>query len=201
MDLNYRMCYTDLAINKNLDIIKLHLNFLFVILKYHQYNYRKLRSYGGSDMKFKNSMLVVTDIEKSVEFYKKVFGLHVIMDFGANKTLTGGLALQTVETYKDFIGTNDISFGGNNFEIYFEEDDFDKFADRLKEYDIEYVHPIIEHSWGQRVVRFYDPDKHIVEVGENMKIVCKRFLDSGMTPEQVAEFMNVPMKFIKACMR
>ncbi|WP_286219655.1 VOC family protein [Thomasclavelia cocleata] len=195
------MCYTDLAINKNLDIIKLHLNFLFVILKYHQYNYRKLRSYGGSDMKFKNPMLVVTDIEKSVEFYKKVFGLHVIMDFGANKTLTGGLALQTVETYKDFIGTNDVSFGGNNFEIYFEEDDFDKFADRLKEYDIEYVHPIIEHSWGQRVVRFYDPDKHIVEVGENMKIVCKRFLDSGMTPEQVAEFMNVPMKFIKACMR
>ena len=81
------------------------------------------------------------------------------------------------------------------------EDDFDKFADRLKEYDIEYVHPIIEHSWGQRVVRFYDPDKHIIEVGENMKIVCKRFLNSGMTPEQVAERMDVPMKFINACMR
>ena len=74
-------------------------------------------------MKLKNPMLVVTDIDKSVEFYKKVFGLHIIMDFGANKTLTGGLALQTVETYKNFIGTNDISFGGNNFEIYFEEDD------------------------------------------------------------------------------
>lgn len=52
-------------------------------------------------MKFKNPMLVVTDIDKSVEFYKKVFGLHVIMDFGANKTLTGGLALQTSETYKE----------------------------------------------------------------------------------------------------
>ena len=74
-------------------------------------------------MKLKNPMLVVTDIDRSVEFYKKVFGLHIIMDFGANKTLTGGLALQTVETYKNFIGTNDISFGGNNFEIYFEEDD------------------------------------------------------------------------------
>lgn len=152
-------------------------------------------------MKLKNPMLVVTDIDKSVEFYKKVFGLHVIMDFGANKTLTGGLALQTSETYKEFIGTSDISFGGNNFEVYFEEDDFDKFADRLKEYDIEYVHPIIEHSWGQRVVRFYDPDKHIIEVGENMKIVCRRFLNSGMTPEQVAERMDVPMKFINACMR
>ena len=68
-------------------------------------------------MKLKNPMLVVTDMDRSVEFYKKVFGLHIIMDFGANKTLTGGLALQTVETYKNFIGTNDISFGGNNFEI------------------------------------------------------------------------------------
>lgn len=86
-------------------------------------------------------MLVVTDIERSVDFYKKVFGLHVIMDFGANKTLTGGLALQTLETYQEFIGTNDVSFGGNNFEIYFEEDDFDKFAERLKECDIEICPP------------------------------------------------------------
>ena len=86
-------------------------------------------------MKLKNPMLVVTDMDRSVEFYKKVFGLHIIMDFGANKTLTGGLALQTVETYKNFIGTNDISFGGNNFEIYFEEDDFeeDDFEDELPE--------------------------------------------------------------------
>lgn len=61
-------------------------------------------------MKLKNPMLVVTDIDRSVEFYKKVFGLHIIMDFGANKTLTGGLALQTAETYKEFIGTSDISF-------------------------------------------------------------------------------------------
>ena len=114
-------------------------------------------------MKFKNPMIIVTDIDKTVEFYKKVLGLHVIMDFGANKTLTGGLALQTAETYRDFIGTGDISFGGNNFELYFEEDDFDRFVNKLKEYDVEYVHPVKEHSWGQRVVRFYDPDKYIIE--------------------------------------
>ena len=152
-------------------------------------------------MKLKNPMLVVTDIEKSVKFYQKVFGLRVIMDFGANKTLTGGLALQTAKTYGEFIGTSDIFFGSNNFELYFEEDDFDQFANRLKEWDIEYVHPVIEHSWGQRVVRFYDPDRHIIEVGENMKTVCRRFLDSGMTPEQVATRMDVPMKFVNTCMR
>ena len=125
------------------------------------------------------------------KFYKKIFGLHVVTDFGANKTLTGGLSLQTLETYKDFIGTNEISFGGNNFEIYFEEDDFDSFIDKLQNYDIEYVHPVKEHSWEQLVVRLYYPDKHIIEVGENIKVVCKRFLDSSMTPDEVAERMDV----------
>ena len=152
-------------------------------------------------MKIKNTMLVVTDIDKSVEFYKKVLGLRVIMDFGANKTLTGGLALQTLDTWREFIGTDDISFGNNSSEIYFEEDNFDKFAERVQKFDVDYVHPVKEHSWGQRVVRIYDPDKHIIEIGENIKSVCQRFLDSGMTAEQVAERMDVPVRFVNACMR
>ena len=152
-------------------------------------------------MKVKNPMLVVTDMDRSVEFYKKVFGFHVVMDFGANKTLTGGLALQTLETWREFIGTDNVSFGSNNSEIYFEEDDFDNFVEKLKTCAVEYLHPVEEHSWGQRVVRIYDPDRHIIEIGENLKSVCKRFLDSGMTPEQAAERMDVPIKFVRACMR
>lgn len=152
-------------------------------------------------MKFKNPMLIVTDIDRSVAFYRKVFGLRVIMDFGANKTLTGGLALQTLETWQEFIGTDNIAFGNNNFELYFEEDDFDAFVERLKEYDIEYVHPVKTHFWGQRVVRIYDPDKHIIEIGENLKVVCKRFLDSGMTAKQVAEKMDVPIKFVNSLIK
>lgn len=150
-------------------------------------------------MKLKNPMLVVTDIDKSVEFYNIVLGLRVVADFGANKTLTGGLSLQTAETYKEFIENDNITFGGNSFEIYFEEDDFDRFLDSLENCGIEYVHPVKEHSWGQRAVRFYDPDRHIIEVGENLKSVCRRFLDSGMTPEQVAERMDVPLKFVNIC--
>ena len=152
-------------------------------------------------MKLKNPLLVVTDIDKSVEFYKNVLGLHKIMDFGANVTLTGGLCLQSKESFKEFIDNKNIIFGSNSFEIYFEEDDFESFVQKLETLDIKYVHGIKEHSWGQRVVRFYDPDMHIIEVGENMKVVCKRFLDSGMTPEQVAKRMDVPLKFVNGCMR
>ena len=93
-------------------------------------------------MKFSNPLLAVTDMEKSVNFYRDVLGLHVIMDFGANKTLTGGLSLQTLETWEEFIGTKDVTFGSNNCELYFEADDFDTFAEKLNLYDIQYVHPV-----------------------------------------------------------
>lgn len=152
-------------------------------------------------MKFKGPMLVVSDMERSVAFYKNVLGLHVVMDFGANKTLTGGLALQTQETYREFIDGRAIAWGGHSFELYFEEANFDGFAEKLGKCAIEYVHPVKEHTWGQRVVRFYDPDHHIIEVGEAMQSVCARFLARGMTPEQAAERMDVPLKFVKACMR
>ncbi len=155
-------------------------------------------------MKFKCALLVVDNMEKSIQFYKKVLGLRVVMDFGANVTLTGGLNLQTKESWKDFIHVNekDIQYKGNDAEVYFEEDDFDQFMEHLKTIDhIEYVHDVVEFSWGQRAVRFYDPDKHIIEVGENIKVVCKRFLDSGMSVEEVAKRMDVPVKFVNACNR
>ena len=148
-------------------------------------------------MELKNPLLVVADMERSVAFYQSVFGFEVTADFGANKTLSCGLVLQTLETWKEFIGTEEIRFGGNQMEIYFEEDDFDCFAEKLKHLEVDYVHPVIEHRWGQRVVRFYDPDHHIIEVGENIKFVCRRFAAGGMTIEQVAERMDVPVEFVK----
>jgi hypothetical protein len=64
--------------------------------------------------------------------------------------------------------------------------------------NIEYVHPLIEHSWGQRAVRFYDLDKHIIEVGENLNMVIKRFINRGLSIEETAARMDVPIEYIKA---
>ena len=52
-------------------------------------------------------------------------------------------------------------------------------------------------SWGQRVVRFYDLDKHIIEVGESMKMVINRFIDRGMTTEQISKKMDVSVADLK----
>ena len=148
-------------------------------------------------MELKNPLLAVTDMERSLAFYEAVLGLRVVLDFGANKTLTGGLCLQTLETWREFIGGKTVSFGGNAAEVYFEEDDFDGFAKRLKTLAVAYIHPVKEHPWGQRVVRFRDPDGHIIEVGGRMTAVCRRFLDSGLTPEQTASRMDVPVDYVR----
>lgn len=150
-------------------------------------------------MELKNPLLAVSDMERSLAFYETVLGLRVVLDFGANKTLTGGLCLQTLETWGAFLGANPVAFGGNDSEVYFEEDQFDAFAERLSTLELQYVHPVKEHAWGQRVVRFYDPDRHIIEVGENMTAVCRRFLDSGLTPEETAARMDVPPDYVREC--
>ena len=154
-------------------------------------------------MKFTSTLIAVSDLEKSKRFYQDVLGLDIIADFGANVTLTGGVVLQTLETWKKFINKDEeqIIFKNNSMELYFEEDDMDKFIEKLNKFkDIVFVHELIEHSWGQRVVRFYDPDMHVIEVGENIKMVVKRFIQSGLSIEETAVRMDVSVEFINSCL-
>ena len=91
--------------------------------------------------------------------------------------MTRGLCLQTQESWLEFLSKaeENIGFGGNDAELYFEEENFESFLTGLEALEgIRYVHPVKEHSWGQRVVRLYDPDLHIIEIG-SLKTVCRRF--------------------------
>lgn len=78
-------------------------------------------------------------------------------------------------------------------ELYFEEDKFDDFIAKLQQRnDIRYIGDGVKESgWGQRSIRFYDLDGHIIEVGENMKMVVKRFLDSGLSMTETSKRMDV----------
>jgi len=82
-------------------------------------------------MKFISSLIAVTDMERSKAFYKDYLGLEVEVDFGANVTLTGGLSLQTLDSWHGFIGGLDVAFKGNDAELYFEAENFDDFIKGL----------------------------------------------------------------------
>lgn len=151
-------------------------------------------------MKYMSTLIAVKDMENSKKFYHDVLGLNVVADFGANVTLDGGVVLQTIDTWKSFIKTDKVILPNNAGELYFEEDDMDDFVNHLKSFDISYVHELFEHRWGQRVVRFYDPDKHIIEVGEKLDAVVQRFIDSGLSAEETAVRMDIPIDFVLSCL-
>lgn len=140
-------------------------------------------------------LISVADINAARKFYEDLFGLEVYQDYGKNIAFTCGLALQQDFDWLVDLPKEKVLKKSNNAEIVFEEQDFDGFLSKLKEYpDIEYLGEVIEHSWGQRVIRFYDLDGHIIEVGEDMKMVIKRFLSSGMTMEEVSVKMDASIE-------
>lgn len=117
-------------------------------------------------MKLKNILLVVKDIEKSKQFYHDLFGLDMILDNDGNMILTEGLVLQDEKIWKEFLG-RDIFPKSNSCELYFEEKNIEKFVEKLEKLypSIQYVNHLTTHSWGQKVVRFYDLDGNLIEVG------------------------------------
>jgi len=149
-------------------------------------------------MKYTGTLIAVKDMGISKRFYHDVLGLDVAADFGANVMLEGGIFLQTLDTWEQFTRTDNVILQNNAGELYFEEEDIDAFSEHLRSFEISYVHELLEHPWGQRAVRFYDPDGHIIEVGEMMDAVTERFLRSGMTVEEVAERMDVPAEYVRS---
>ena len=122
-------------------------------------------------MKLKNILFVVKDIEKSKKFYREIFGLEVVRDFGENVILTEGLVLQECDLWEKCIGEN-VQMGGRDAELYFEENDLDGFIEKLGEcdYEIEYLNKCMCNDISKRAIRIFDPDRHIIEIGESYSI-------------------------------
>lgn len=146
-------------------------------------------------MKYTCTVISVSDIEAAKKFYKDLFGLEIYQDYGKNISFTCGLALQQDFDWLVNLPKEKVLKKSNNVEIAFEESNFDEFLIQLKRYpNIEYLGEVMEHTWGQRVIRFYDLDGHIIEVGEDMKMVIQRFLFTGMTMEEISRKMDASVE-------
>ena len=106
------------------------------------------------------------DIEKSRQFYNDLFGLDLVLDNDGNMILTEGLVLQDEKIWKELL-EKEILPESNSCELYFEEQNIEAFAEKLERLypSIRYVNKLVVHSWGQKLVRFYDLDGNLIEVG------------------------------------
>jgi catechol 2,3-dioxygenase-like lactoylglutathione lyase family enzyme len=114
----------------------------------------------------KNILLVVSDIERSKEFYQEYFGLQIVRDFGENVILTEGLVLQEQKNWEKLIRSDRTV--GNASCLFFVENNLDAFLTKIEQYSLESKQQLSvrENSWGKRTIMLKDPDGHLLEVSE-----------------------------------
>lgn len=151
--------------------------------------------------KFSCALVAVTDLEASKKFYAEVMRQEILLDLGWNVVYKYGFAIQYNFDQICMVDKASMSYGGNNCELYFEEADFDGLVKHLAQFQLEYVHPVVTHPWHQRCISIYDPDHHIIEIGESMSAIAKRYAAEGNTPEQIAEIIQHPLPVVESFLK
>lgn len=148
-------------------------------------------------MKYGGTLISVSNMEKSKYFYEKVMQQKKMMDLGVHVAFESGLSLQS--NYEELVGEKlNMRPKPNNFQLYFEVDNLDEWENKLEALEgIEFIHKSKEYPWGQRVMRFYDYDKYIIEVSESMEFVARRYLAQGLTVEETAQRTMFPVEFVR----
>ena len=121
-------------------------------------------------MKFHSTVIFVKDIERSKDFYTGFLDFSIDHDFGKNVILSNGLTLWEIQVSHQIskeLQTNNVS---NRFELYFESEDLEKVVNLLEKNGTGFLHKIHEEPWGQKTIRFFDPDNHLIEIGEPLEV-------------------------------
>lgn len=148
-------------------------------------------------MKFICPLIVVEDIDRSRKFYTEVLQQKVQADFGENITFEGPFSIHLKSHFQQLIQNRPIANLSNQCELYFEHDDLEKMQEHLELAAVTFVHKIIEQPWKQRVMRFYDPDGNLLEIGESMEDLCKRLQREGLCESEICTSTGLPIEFVK----
>ena len=152
-------------------------------------------------IRFHSTAAFVTDIERSKTFYTAVLGQEIDLDFGKNVILKCGLTLWEIQPTHIIPATlgNDrrSDRNTNRFEFYFETPEIDEVYRRLLATGVALLHPVHEEPWGQRTIRLFDPDRHLIEIGEPLETFIGRLFSEGMSPEAITVKTGVPLIKVK----
>ncbi len=138
-------------------------------------------------MKYTATLVAVDDIARSRKLYEELLGLFVVADYSENITFEGGLSLHKREHFEMLMGGQKTVKGSKSFEIYFEEDNIEEIYEKIKQHGFEFLHDIAEQPWRQKVFRFYDYDKNIIEIGETLEHTAYRLHFKDMPIARICE--------------
>jgi catechol 2,3-dioxygenase-like lactoylglutathione lyase family enzyme len=151
-------------------------------------------------LKFAGPLLAVEDIARSRKFYEELLGQKVKYDFGRDVAFEGDFTIHLKSHFQELLGGAErypVVTRAHNGELYFETEDVEQYARRLAQAGVEFIHNVREQPWGQRVMRFYDPDGHIVEIGEQMEAAVRRLHKQGMPLDGILKKTHLPSEFVE----
>ena len=123
---------------------------------------------------FYNTIVFVKDINVSKAFYSCIIGLKIELEYETVVFFENHFVIHDYSNImSNIFGGNDQPFekqGNQNLLIYFETDDIEKSFDQMVQNNITIINPVKQQEWGQKVFRIYDPDNHIIEIGEAMHL-------------------------------
>ncbi len=152
------------------------------------------------NIKFQSSVIFTKDFGKMKDFYQNIMKQEIEFDFGNCIGFKCGLSIWSLQpeyTITKNLGYSFNDNGNKNLELCFETDDFENIIADFEKIEIKYLHNVIEEKWGQRTIRFFDPEDNLLEIGETIFCFVKRFYNMGMTYEEIANRTSVPIEHIE----
>ncbi len=155
-------------------------------------------------LKFVSPLIVVENMARSRQFYEQLLEQKVKFDFGEDVCFEGDFTIHLKSHFQSLLGDaarDPVTMKAHNGELYFDSDDIEAIYQRLQAAKVEFIEGIREQPWGQRAMRLYDPDGHVIEIGEPMETAVRRFHQQGWSIERIAEKTGMSREFIEGAIQ
>lgn len=118
--------------------------------------------------RFRNSIALVKNTDISKAFYRDIIGINIVQDSGSFVLFEGNFSIHDAAIFYGYIGKTyeGEKLGRDNLDLYLTTDDLPAMQEKLEKAGVEFIHKIRKFDWGESVFRVYDPDGHIIEIGD-----------------------------------
>ncbi len=149
------------------------------------------------NLKFYSPVIFVKNIEKAKEFYMSLLGQEIEHDFGSNIIFKSRLSLWQIDKNHEIAVVARNPKKGSSFELYFETDNIEESTAQIKASGARLLHNIKTEHWGQMTIRFFDPDGHLIEIGEAFEVFIRRIYRETKSIEETSRQTGVPVTTIE----
>ncbi|MBI4804710.1 MAG: VOC family protein [Desulfovibrio sp.] len=153
-------------------------------------------------LSFEGPAVMVRDMASCRAFYENLLDQKVLFAVGdAYTAYASKFSLwEATGAHAMIFGNQALSEPQNTdavFELYFESSEIESELEKMRVAKVPFIHELREQPWGQRCFRVRDPEGRIVEIGEPMPLVAKRFLAQGLSFEEVSKRTMLPVEIVR----